>query len=218
MLIVLGDSFSYGYNFSNEERDESVYATKLGEKLKLDVINLSAPGGSNWRIARLIETTNIVKEDIVIISWTYLGRFELGVSKNHFVPPSKRIGDLLEQHENITTKKFFVQLIDGTTDKQAKNLAEIVYNHFYEPEWFKVMFKIMFNSCVYKLEKIGCKWLMFNALTNESENNNIKHKNYIFSDKTMSEVLNKRDVGYWNKEEHIKISNILYEKLKEIYG
>ena len=133
MIIAFGDSFTYGFNFNESERLNNVYPTLLGKKLNQPVLNTALPGASNWRIARMIQSMNITKDDIVIISWTEPTRFELGVNKRHYVPPIKenRIGDLNETDGDLITKRFFIQLTDRTTDKDAKKINELgEYNRY----------------------------------------------------------------------------------------
>ena len=49
-LLVNGDSFVFGDGLKNTIND--VWATKLGDRLNMDVINLGESGGSNQRILR----------------------------------------------------------------------------------------------------------------------------------------------------------------------
>lgn len=218
MIIAFGDSFTYGFNFNESERLNNVYPTLLGKKLNQPVLNTALPGASNWRIARMIQSMNITKDDIVIISWTEPTRFELGVNKRHYVPPIKenRIGDLNETDGDLITKRFFIQLTDRTTDKDAKKINELVYSEFNNEKWFQEMFKVMYNSCIQVLEKSGCKWLMFNAWIKQADG--VYHRNYVYSNTTMSGIIQKNTSGYWTKQEHEKVSNTLINCLDELYG
>ena len=49
-LLVNGDSFTFGDGLDNPSQE--VWATKLGNKLNMDVVNLGESGGSNQRILR----------------------------------------------------------------------------------------------------------------------------------------------------------------------
>jgi hypothetical protein len=217
MIIAFGDSFTYGFNFNESERLNNVYPTLLGKKLNQPVLNTALPGASNWRIARMIQSMNITKDDIVIISWTEPTRFELGVNKRHYAPPIKenRIGDLNETDGDLITKRFFIQLTDRTTDKDAKKINELVYSEFNNEKWFQEMFKVMYNSCIQVLENSGCKWLMFNAWIKQTDGE--YHKNYVYSNTTMSNIIQKHTPGYWNKDEHTKVSDVLVNCLNELY-
>ena len=218
MIIAFGDSFTYGFNFNESERLNNVYPTLLGKKLNQPVLNTALPGASNWRIARMIQSMNITKDDIVIISWTEPTRFELGVNKRHYAPPIKenRIGDLNETDGDLITKRFFIQLTDRTTDKDAKKINELVYSEFNNEKWFQEMFKVMYNSCIQVLEKSGCKWLMFNAWIKQADGE--YHRNYVYSNTTISGIIQKNTPGYWTKQEHEKVSNTLINCLDELYG
>jgi len=217
MIISFGDSFTYGFNFNENERNDCVYPTLIGKKLNHQVINTALPGASNWRIARMLQTMKLTKDDIVLISWTEPTRFELGVSKQHYAPPIKenRIGDLNEIDGDLITKRFFIQLTDRTSDKDAKKINELIYSEFNNVIWFQEMFKVMYNSCIQVLENSDCKWLMFNAWIKQADGK--YHKNYVYSDTTMSNIIQKNTPGYWSKEEHIQVSDVLINCLNKLY-
>jgi len=216
MLITFGDSFTYGFNFEEAERNSVIYPSLIGEILEQEVLNTAAPGGSNWRIARQLQSIKLSEEDTVIIAWSIPNRFEFGVSPKHSLTPiiEGRIGDLVEKSGELITKRFFEQLTDRTTDKEAKKLNEIIYNEFNNDAWFSEMFKVMYASCVHILEQSQCKWCMFNAWSVQAPGN--YHRNYLYSDNTMSSII-KAD-GYWNKEQHKQVASILLKELDKIYG
>jgi hypothetical protein len=216
MIHVFGDSFTYGHNFDNSIRETLVYPTLISKHLNQPVKNYAIPGGSNWRIARQLESIELSSKDIVIISWTDVTRFELGVSENHYIPPIKKnaIGDLVEYEDNLITKRFFEQLTERTTDNDAKIINNLVYTQFNNELWFEKMFKLMYNSCLYKLETSGCEWLMFNAWNTQCEQS--YHKNYIYSDTTMNTIIGNKHIEYWGEKEHQMVSKILLKHLSSI--
>ena len=216
MLITFGDSFTYGFNFNESEREHSVYPSIIGKSIEQDVLNMALPGGSNWRVARQLQSIPLSQEDTVIISWSIPNRFEWGVSPSHTLTPitEGHIGDLVEKSGDLITKRFFEQLTDRTTDKEAKTLNELIYGEFNNDAWFGEMFKVMYSSCVHILEQSQCKWCMFNAWAVQASGN--YHKNYLYSDRTLSDIV-KAD-GYWNKEQHKQVAQILMEELNKIYG
>lgn len=217
MLYAFGDSVTYGYNFDEGVRENLVYPALMSQKLNVSLINTALPGGSNWRIARLLQSISLNENDTVIISWTEPTRFEFGVSPMHYAPPIRenRIGDLLECDGDLISKRFFIQLTQRTTDQYAKTLNGIIYNEFNNELWFAEMFKVMYNSCLNVLNESGCKWIMFNAWAKQADG--VFHDNYIYSDTTMDKIIGNPD-GYWNTEQHYQVSNIILDKLKEIYG
>ena len=218
MLVCFGDSFTYGFNFNEEERVDSVYPSILGRKMGQDVSNLALPGAGNWRTARRLLSTPLSKDDTVVISWTTPDRFELGVSESHYSPPiaDGRVGDLVEVSGKLITKRFFEQLTDRTSDPAARLVNETIYKEFNNRQWFEEIFKVMYASCVYNLEQSGCKWCMFNAWSVQADGE--YHKNYLHSGKTMSEVIGAKGGGYWSKPQHEQVAEVLMQELNKLYG
>lgn len=214
MLYAIGDSFTYGFNFKEEEeRIESVWPKHLADLLLLPYKNLSVPGGSNWRIARLVTTLPLTQDDIVILALSDSRRFEFGVSSKHKHPVPKLPGDINERDGDLITKRFFGQLLDRTEDEQAKALIRLTFGPFYNPTWFKQMHIVMCSAIAHRLETIGCKWLMFDAWT---MNPRIAIPNYIFPNSTMYDNIGSPQrpiTQYWTKEEHKEIAKVVYNKL-----
>jgi hypothetical protein len=105
-LVVLGCSFAFGI-FENDTGIKNIttchersWATKLGETAGFkNVVNLSLPGGSNYRSERvLVEYLRKNTKDIVVIfSLTELSRFEtihnLDIGVPMHISPSDIYGD-----------------------------------------------------------------------------------------------------------------------------
>lgn len=215
MLYAIGDSFTYGFNFKVEqERIESVWPAQLADLLSLPHKNLSVPGGSNWRMARLVTTLPLTPDDIVIIALSDNQRFEFGVSLNHKHPAPKLPGDINEVDGNLVTKRFFSALSERTVDAKAKELTDLAFGPFFNKTWFSQMHTVMCLAIAHRLQTIGCKWLMFDAW---NMNPRIDIPNYIFPNSTMYDNIVQRKEGelirYWTKEEHGKIAKTLYDKL-----
>jgi len=213
MLYAFGDSFTYGFSLPEEERIHCTWPIILASKLGTKANNLSLPGASNWRTARKIQSLNIHKEDIVIISWSSVDRFEFGVNAD-YNPSATLIGDIVETDDDVKTKRFFRSLTGRTSDEHARQFNSLAYSKFYNLQWFIEMHKVAVDSCIYKLNSIGCRWLMFNAWTT---NPKIDTPNYIFPNSTMYDNIVQRREGelmrYWTKEEHAHIAKIIYDKL-----
>jgi len=220
-LLAFGDSFTYGFNF-DKARERLVWPYLLSSELKYSCENFSAPGASNWRTTRLLNSVDITETDIVVISWTDSSRFEFGVNKDYDPPEIKegRIGDLIEDEGLYKTKRFFWQLSERTLDSNAKLFNDLAYGQFYNQYWFEEMFLIMLNACYQKLEKSGCKWLMFNAWSVPISKKISAPDQFLFGvDQNMTEIIRKnQNLDYWSKEEHQLISIMLKSKLNEIYG
>lgn len=225
MLYALGDSFTYGFNFSDKEkRINSVWPNSLAKKLNCDYINLSAPGASNWRSARLINNLNLNQNDLVVLALTLPERFEFGVSETHKPPKIKpgKIGDLLEFDGDVISKRFYPQLIQNSSDKDAIELSKNVFTNFCNLSWFEEYTYIMLNSCIYNFMNSGCRWIIFNTWSNIKLNRKYP-VNFIHSETNMDDVITgntkeKHHKEYWNAEQHEVVAEIICNKLKEIYG
>lgn len=227
MLYSFGDSITYGFNFLDfPNREAIVYTSFFSKKLRTPFKNLSLPGSSNWRTARIIQSLDLNKDDVVLIMWSCVTRMELGINTRYNLTPPhndfySQAGDVIEvdkNNSNIITKRFYPQLSQCTSDAESKLLNNILYNKFYNEHWYEEMFKIMYCSVVHKLCKIGCKWIMFNGWDVQCQKSDYEFDdNYLFPKNTMSSFLGVDRSKYWNKEEHQKASLILYEKFNEIY-
>lgn len=245
MIYVLGDSFSWGMNFwyeKNKERQKLLYSHHLAKKLNASIKNLSVPGGSNWRISRLIMNLPLTENDIVIIGWTNSVRFEVPFN-NLFVTKNESVvmPDILENFENsgdIVDENFMGTFIENNGDyltrrinldmfrnhkkienQILRNLVETYYKHFYNENWHDDMFNIMFAATLLKLKNSKCKFRMFNAFISpiKKDNNLYDIPEYMFGYKnTMLDILrpnNKKDIGYYSAIEHEKVAQLIYENL-----
>ena len=222
MIYAFGDSFTYGYNFKKKNREHSIWPYFFSNELNLPYTNMSAPGGSNWRIARQIHNLNIQEKDVIIIGWTIPSRFEFGVSKNYEQPLIKNDleGDLIEEHKEYKVKRFFQQLSERTNDPNAKIFNTLAYTVYYNEKWFEEMFKIIFSSCVHILKNKKCNWLMFNTWTNQfsSKDPLFDVPQYIFSTSDINfKIKNQHNLNYWNVEEHKKVASVLFDSYKTLY-
>jgi hypothetical protein len=225
MLYTFGDSFTWGRNLvdiSEEHRVKHIWPTRLAEKLNVDYINLAVPAASNWRTARKLLNLKLSPNDIVIIGWSEFSRFEFGVNLSHTSPKNNTIADITEIDGNIKTRKFNYLLSDRTSDQKVKEFNKLAYNEFYNEQWFQEMFKIMFHSCCRVLEQSGCKWLMFNTWATQYDKTSIEFdipQYFLGQNTTMTEYIRGNNpVSYWSEEEHNLVSNLLFAKLKKMYG
>jgi len=187
MIYVLGDSFSFGYNFwleNKPNRNELLYSHFLSKKLNSPVKNLSVPGSSNWRISRILNNLNLSEDDYVIIAWSSNDRSETGFSKNSLFPKDTQynIKDLenisfendyrkivhgFEKDGNIITAKLLPSLyingLENIDNHLFRQYVNINYEHFFNPDYLENMFLVCFNSAVYKCIRSKCKFIMFNV-------------------------------------------------------
>ncbi len=193
MIYVLGDSFSWGYNFFLENipnRKELIYSYYLGEKLNSEVKNLSIPGSSNWRIARVLMNLSLQKDDIVIIGWTVPSRLEIPVQNSSLLPneiilttetldsvesnlhdnPNFFMSSFIEKDKdkNYLTRRIsptHMYKLDQIKNRKFKSFIESYYMDFYDVNYACDMFLVMFSACVYKLRISKCKFRMFNTFS-----------------------------------------------------
>lgn len=118
MIYVLGDSFTWGYNFIFDKinkvpvtRLSKIYSTKLGKLLDQEVTNLSINGCSNWRIARIISSLELSENDFVVINWTDSMRLELGSSNSQMIYNKGNV-PIIDQTslQNLEENKFLNEL------------------------------------------------------------------------------------------------------------
>lgn len=234
MIYTFGDSYTWGWNFFidhqlKDKRQQLTWPSIIGKKLNQPVIDFSSPATSNWRIARKIQNLNLNENDIVLIGWTAPSRFEFGLADDYDIEPchpdiNYRITDENEDDNGVRTKRMSYHLTDSTTCQYAKQFMWLAYGPFNSELWFKEMFKIMINSCENVLNKSRCKWLMFDVWCEQCDRDSFTDiPQYIFRD---SHLLNasrnipgtKTNKEYWTKEEHVHVSDMLSNKLIEIYG
>ena len=193
MIYVLGDSFSFGWNFfmdSRKDREQLVFGHLLSKKLNMPYKNLSMPAGSNWRIARLVSMLDLTKDDVVVISWTAPDRYEVPSQPLNFSPLDKvfdinnhKVEDFklsmpgeffqfIERFNNQYTRRVYRGLIDAkykTNNNIFKNLYNTMYENFYCPKYYDQMFKVMYSSTLCYLQHSQCKFIMFNGWTNNCQ-------------------------------------------------
>jgi len=239
ILHTCGDSFTYGYTL--EDRNKS-WPFILSKKLNcFDVKNYALVGGSNSRTVRKLYNANLQKNDVVVVAWSITDRFELGVSKNSDIQKNKHyiveknkeyeLGNELEVDDKIITKRFFSQMTDRCIDKRLKELSLFLYKDFYNQEWFDEIFRTQYWSLINLFERKQVNWMMFNTWTSSTLTNPIwidelNIEKYIFgtNDNATNFLMNnygKKVINehlYWNNLGHEKISNILHEFYKKIYG
>lgn len=218
MLYAIGDSFTYGSNFKIEnERIESIWPSQLANLLSLPHNNLAIPGGSNWRMARLVTTLQLNSDDVVIIALSDSRRFEFGVNPAYNPPAPNTPGDVNEVSNGTVTKRFFPSLTQRTTDNHAKTLTDLTFGPFFNLQWYIQMHNVMCSAIAYRLQTVGCRWLMFDAWNANPRISGIDIPNYIFPNSTMHDNVIQRKEGdvvrYWSKEDHTNVAKIIHNKI-----
>lgn len=251
MIYVLGDSFSFGRNFylnKNPNRKNLVFANLLSQRLGINYKNYSLTGSSNYRLGRLINHLDIKKDDIVIVGWTGYYRFEIGIPKDTLMPNDVIIdynnldslddydwGDevfqIIEKTDNLYTRSMYplmLKHLNNIKSPSCRKFVESFYNYASDKSYHEQMFKIMFNSSVYKLKSTGCKFVMFTTWDiGVSDCSFLNIPEYILYDTNMLDEVRykqskrkhveKNDFKYWTESEHEQVTEIIFNKLKEIY-
>lgn len=244
MIYVFGDSITYGWNFLKNNkastREELVYPHLLGKKLNQPVVNLSVPGNNNWHIARNIQKYNFTENDYVVIAWTDIMRLELGCStkqllgKGHILKiiESNKIKTLdkfivdadrfsfIEKDEKICIRRISPGILEHEhQDKDFFHFMKQLYLNYISEEFMEEMFTVMFSSVLHKLQNSKCKFVMFNSFSPVSKNNNelLNIPQYIAGYKSHMSyfIRNNEIINYWSEEEHVKVSEILYNYFTE---
>lgn len=229
MIYTFGDSYTWGWNFFidaelKDKRQELIWPAVLSQKLNQSLTDFSLPASSNWRIARLLQSIPLTKDDIVLIGWTAPTRFEFGLADDYDTEPNHpdihyRITDINENHNSIKTKRMSSHLQESTTCQYAKQFMWSTYGPFNSELWYKEMFKVMFNSCENILNKSGCKWVAFDVWCDQCTDSDFSDvPNYILRGTNLLNA--SRDMPgketnkeYWTIEEHIKVADLLIKEL-----
>ena len=214
MLYVYGDSFTYGWTLPDTDK---CWGSLLSKKLNTGFKNVAYPGGSNWRICRKVQNTNLRKNDVVVIGWTISNRFEFGKLSN----PISNEYPFANPKNDI--QPFFEQIVDRASDDRVRTFAEIAYQTLYDEEWFDDMFKTMYWATRSYLDRKKVKWLMFDTWCPAIDTfwfSDMDHKNYVYRGRNNMDNFMRRNFdnvhhesGYWNEDGHQRVANLLYSCL-----
>ena len=141
-LLVNGDSFVFGDGLKNPIND--VWATKLGDRLNMDVINLGESGGSNQRILRTTTewildyfyydpTYETAKDLYVIITWSNPDRIELRMDRSMFeqLSPESQNDNLVKYRKEIDNK-LYTPIVPVISKKRNDEFHKYWINNFYD--------------------------------------------------------------------------------------
>lgn len=141
-LFVNGDSFVFGDGLENPTKE--VWATKLGKKLSMDVVNLGESGGSNQRIMRTTTewildyfyydpTYETAKDLYVIITWSSPDRIELRMDKSMIDKLSpESTGDEIIKYRKEIDNKLYTPIVPVISKKRNDEFHKYWINNFYD--------------------------------------------------------------------------------------
>lgn len=235
MLYAFGDSMTFGWNLykevDEETRKQLTWPGILAKRLDTEYTDLSFPGASNWRAARILQSLPLTEDDIVVIQWSGFDRIEMGVSPTYEYQSTMsddmkyKIVDSVQEDYGIRSKNMCRTILPHTTDKFSQKFMFHAYNTFWNEQWHREMFKVMMTSSLYVLEKSKCKFIIFDGWMQHCDTNLFTDvPQYIFRGTTMNNVtknlsgFSNQDLGYGGPQQNQIIADTVYENLEKIYG
>lgn len=241
MLYTFGDSMTHGWDlmregYSENERRSVTWPSLLARRLNQPLTDLSYPGASNWRIARQLQNFKLTKDDVVVIQWTNPLRFEFGVSDNynyeqtlkdkdpHHNPDYDQF-DVIEDENGMRTKMMCYTLLHRTSEGPHRDFMKYAYREMRSDKWYEEMFRVMMSSCLYHLQKSGCKFIMFDGWTKQCDECYFKDIPQYILRGTIAANYGRGETGtqlkdkkYPSPVEHQKIADGVLEHMQKIYG
>jgi hypothetical protein len=235
MLYTFGDSMTFGWNLykehTEEERKELTWPSMLAKQINSDYTDLSFPGASNWRAARILQSLPLTSDDIVVIQWSAFDRVEIGVNPYYEYKSSMsddqkyKIVDSVQEDYGIRSKNLCRTILPHTTDPYTQKYIYHTYNTFWNEQWHREMFKVMMSSSLYVLNKSECKFIMFDGWMQHCDLDLYKDvPQYILRGTTMNNVtkslsgFSEQDLGYGGPIQNKIIADTVYENLERLYG
>lgn len=144
LLIVIGDSWTWGGSLPEHTREDSIYGNLLSHRLDADLLNIGGPGCSNWWIMMNLETVHnrilnghykSYEKIYIVVCLTELFR-DLGESwnKDLFVEELKKYRTDNYEAMSCTYFNFFIK----DKIKQYKNTYNLTFlftrNFWDEPD------------------------------------------------------------------------------------
>lgn len=217
MLYTFGDSFTWGTGLTNKETECWPYV--LSQLLDQPLYNLAKPGGNNWYIARKINELTFNSDDIFVIGWTSPDRFELPASEElvrQYIPNPT---DRPDPSDSIAVKKFHPGIKYG--NPVVQELSKVIYTDFYNDVWFYEHFKICLQSVKWRLDQVGCRYIMFYPWAwwpaNYSKEFDLYDNNFVdwLNSEDATEMSYIENDGHYDARTHTMIANWLYKQLQK---
>ena len=117
-IVTYGCSHTLGEGVTNPEVDS--WPAILGTKLNLPVLNLGVSGGSNRYIQHEVVNTDLSKDDIVLILWTYPDRY-------HFFESRSKHTGLINVWSESENSKFWFKNLNNSYNEQFDNQTIVNY-------------------------------------------------------------------------------------------
>lgn len=218
-IVACGCSFTYNLKIENNHRLLS-YPTIIGEKLNIDVFNLSKPGSSNYCIAKQIEYSIGLNPDLVLIGLTTPVRLDWK-TKDYNLNTYPSFNDwmtsfdtkilhknkyLVKKYGNISSNPltYFVKNIEK--NDKFKDYISFLSNTDYFIQKDKDYFTIL-GACSL-LDVKGIKYIIIDF----SENRIANSINCYW--KELEKMFPWVDGIHFNQDGHNYIANIIINKIK----
>ncbi len=170
MLIVCGESFSYG-------TDKSSWPTIVADKLEMPLLNLSVVGCGNFAICHQLQYVidNNLNPEFVVISLTAAERFEFDEDE---LGPAATIEDFKSNIDEVSTSTFSKKptITSGNVASQIRN----VNVEFIKPYLMSTSFRLAAQNQAwainYLTSKLQCKYLLYRNIFPRYHDDTSKYK------------------------------------------
>ena len=147
-----------GFYHAGEEPSKFAFPQLIGDALGKEVINKSRPGTSNKHILQQMKLnqSEINKDDIVIIHWTYIERHAVFVN---------------DERDNLNIKSGSHHLSSGSTD--TDKVSKLYYKHIYRDSDAGIVTRWYMNYAHLTLKAQGVKLIQCPPLMNTHNNKSL---------------------------------------------
>jgi hypothetical protein len=207
-LITFGDSFTYGEELENPQRD--CWPQLVANHLKISLKNKAFPANSNDYILEQVLYEDYSFKDLVIICFSSISRFYFEDHDGWYTTiPTIQNGNLIRGeitknlHSSLTEKwlfrRFLIQAIYLQEFLQSRQVNHLFVNAFesYDVNLAKLKNFRHLTEMLDKNKFIGWPDQSFGSLTNHLPRGKFKHP---------------------IEESHLLFSQIVNEKVREIYN
>jgi hypothetical protein len=101
---------------------------------------------------------------------------------------------------------------------------EFMFENFYNMDWYGEMFKVLMTSTLYKLNNVGCKYMMFDGWTPSCHTHDFADiEQYVFRGRTLANIMRDYPGNYLPDKTHLSENEELFcaelieKKFNELY-
>ena len=215
MLVVCGDSFSYG-------KESDKWPAIIAKNLNMSLINLSIVGSSNYTICHQIQyTLDSLNPTYVVISLTAAERFE--IDSNEFGPPAT-IKDFKTNINEITETNPDATISSGNLVTQLRNSDVDKKKAYLMNSSFRLSAQNQAWAINYLTSRLTCKFLLYRNIFPKYCEDISKYKNQYYYG--IDNIINSGPYDYESRycnttnhlstEDNIKFSNRVIDDLYKL--